>query len=357
MSFEPQTRIEILNRLLQNYKKMQVNPAESVEGTFSFDNLSANSVEFEKAYAEMALMMEAAFPQTSWGQYLDNLAEELGGLERRQATSAIVDLTIGGTAGTNVQAGALFATESGIQFATDELVILDETGSGTVKASAVVPGTSGNVSTGTIVKIPVSIYGITSVTNQADASDGYDEETDSELLNRLLFKLRNPVTSGNVNHYIEWATSISGVGSVYVDPLWNGAGTVKVPIVNNKNDKASDELIKTVQDYIDSVRPIGAEVTVTTPDYTEIAVKANITVADGYDADTAKEALKQALYAYFNSVGIQGTVSIAKVGKVLLDTGSVSDYDSLTLNGDNKNISMDTGHLPRLGSFEVTANG
>ena len=357
MSFEPQTRIEILNRLLQNYKKMQVNPAESVEGTFSFDNLSANSVEFEKAYAEMALMMEAVFPQTSWGQYLDNLAEELGGLERRKATSAIVTITVHGTAGTNVQAGELFATASGIQFATNELVILDETGSGTVKASAVVPGTDGNVSAESIVKIPVSIYGVTSVTNQEAAMDGYDAETDSELLERLLFKLRNPVTSGNVNHYIEWATSISGVGSVYVDPLWNGAGTVKVTIVNNKNDKASDELIKTVQDYIDSVRPIGAEVTVTTPDYTEIAVKVNITVADGYDADTAKEALKQALYAYFNSVGIQGTVSIAKVGKVLLDTGSVSDYDSLTLNGANKNISMDTGHLPRLGSFEVTANG
>jgi len=356
MSFEPQTRIDVLNRLLQNYKDMHVNPAESVEGTFSFDNLSANSVEFEKAYAEMALMMEAAFPQTSWGKYLDNLAEELGGLERRKATSAIVDLTIGGTAGTNVQAGSLFATERGIQFATNELVILDETGSGTVKASAIVPGTSGNVSTGTIVKIPVSIYGVTSVTNQAEATDGYDEETDSELLNRLLFKLRNPVTSGNVNHYIEWASSVSGVGSVYVKPLWNGAGTVKVIIVNNKNDKASDELINTVKTYIDSVRPIGADVTVTTPDYTEITVKANIAVSDGY-GNTANEILQQALEKYFNSVGIQGTVSIAKVGKVMLDSGAITDYDSLTLNGDNKNISMDTGHLPRLGSLEVTQNG
>ena len=356
MSFEPQARIDILNRLLQNYKNMQVNPAESVEGTFSFDNLSANSVEFEKAYAEMALMMEAAFPQTSWGQYLDNLAEELGGLERRKATSAIVDLTIGGTAGTNVQAGALFATESGIQFATNELVILDETGSGTVKASAVVPGTDGNVSAETIVKIPVSIYGVTSVTNPAEATDGYDEETDSELLNRLLFKLRNPVTSGNVNHYIEWASSVSGVGSVYVKPLWNGAGTVKVIIVNNKNDKASDELINTVKTYIDSVRPIGADVTVTTPDYTEITVKANIAVSDGY-IDTVKDVLTQALDKYFNWVGIQGTVSIAKVGKVMLDTGAITDYESLTLNGDNKNISMDTGHLPRLGSLEVTQNG
>lgn len=356
MSFEPQTRIDVLNRLLQNYKDMHVNPAESVEGTFSFDNLSANSVEFEKAYAEMALMMEAAFPQTSWGKYLDNLAEELGGLERRKATSAIVDLTIGGTAGTNVQAGSLFATERGIQFATNELVILDETGSGTVKASAIVPGTSGNVSTGTIVKIPVSIYGVTSVTNQAEATDGYDEETDSELLNRLLFKLRNPVTSGNVNHYIEWASSVSGVGSVYVKPLWNGAGTVKVIIVNNKNDKASDELINTVKTYIDSVRPIGTDVTVTTPDYTEITVKANIAVSDGY-GNTANEILQQALEKYFNSVGIQGTVSIAKVGKVMLDSGAITDYDSLTLNGDNKNISMDTGHLPRLGSLEVTQNG
>ena len=126
--------------------------------------------------------------------------------------------------------------------------------------------------------------------------------------------------------------------------------------VNNKNDKASDELINTVKTYIDSVRPIGADVTVTTPDYTEITVKANIAVSDGY-RDTANEVLKQALEKYFNSVGIQGTVSIAKVGKVMLDTGAITDYDSLTLNGDNKNISMDAGHLPRLGSLEVTQNG
>ena len=56
-------------------------------------------------------------------------------------------------------------------------------------------------------------------------------------------------------------------------------------------------------------------------------------------------------------MGIQGTISIAKVGKVMLDTGAITDYDSLTLNGDNKNISMDAGHLPRLGSLEVTQNG
>ena len=79
-------------------------------------------------------------------------------------------------------------------------------------------------------------------------------------------------------------------------------------------------------------------------------------MAHGY-ADTAKEVLAQALNTYFNSVGIQGTVSIAKVGKVMLDTGAITDYDSLTLNGDNKNISMDAGHLPRLGSLEVTQNG
>ena len=62
--FDMQTAISILERMqndfLQNTSSGEVS---AVEGTFAFDSLSANSIEFEKAYAEMSLMMDAAFPK------------------------------------------------------------------------------------------------------------------------------------------------------------------------------------------------------------------------------------------------------------------------------------------------------
>ena len=110
-----------------------------------------------------------------------------------------------------------------------------------IRAQSQDVGTSCNVDAGTITKIPVSIYGVSAVTNKAAAYDGFDEETDAELLERLLFKVRQPATSGNKNHYIIWATNVDGVGGVKVLPLWNGNGTVKVIITDAENEIASED--------------------------------------------------------------------------------------------------------------------
>ena len=47
-----------------------------------------------------------------------------------------------------------------------------------------------------------------------------------------------------------------------VIPLWNGAGTVKIVIVDADNRPADSELISKVKEHIEENRPIGAEVTV-----------------------------------------------------------------------------------------------
>ena len=190
--FEAETRSVILERLKKYYAEFKGTDVSAVEGTFSFDTLAANAKEFEKAYAEMDLMMDAAFPQTSWGIYLDRLADELAGLSRRAATPAVVTLSIAGTAGVTVPAGSLFATASGTNFATDEAVKLDDKGTGTVKATAQSTGAGGNVAAGSITVIPVSIYGVSKVMNEAAAYNGYEEETDGALLERILFAVRQP---------------------------------------------------------------------------------------------------------------------------------------------------------------------
>ena len=192
----------------------------------------------------------------------------------------------------------------------------------------------------------MSIPGINSVTNIAAAHDGYDAETDQELLERYILKVRTPATSGNTYHYKQWALSIDGVGAAKVLPLWAGPGTVKVIITDSNHHTASADLIKAVADYIESVRPIGPTITVTSPVPVTINIKATVT------GNINMEAIKNAINTYFSAVS--GSVSLARIGKLLLDSG-LSDYDSLTLNDEAKSIKLTDEQLPCLG--EVTLNG
>lgn len=121
----------------------------------------------------------------------------------------------------------------------------------------------------------------------------------------------------------------------------------------NKN-AASQELQKKVADYIETVRPIGATVTVTTPAYLNINVTANVKVNQEYLRDYAS-VLKNTLDAYLVNLGFDDDcVSIAKVGMVMLNSGVISDYDSLQINGGINNVKIPPGYLPRAGDIEVT---
>ena len=54
-----------------------------------------------------------------------------------------------------------------------------------------------------------------------------------ELRKRFTEYVSHPITSGNKWQYISWAKSVDGVGDAKCLPLWNGAGTVKVIIVDS----------------------------------------------------------------------------------------------------------------------------
>lgn len=348
--FEAETRLDILARLKEYYAALNDGKASADEGTFSFDELAANAKEFEKAYAEMSLIIEAAFPQTSWGIYLERLADALAGLSRRAATSAIVELTITGKAGTAIPKGYQFTTEGGTAFATDAAAVIGDDGTANVKATATTAGAGGNVKANTITQMPVTLYGVDAVTNAAAAHDGYEEEADDSLRERLLFVVRRPVTSGNANHYWTWATSVSGVGQCKVIPLWNGPGTVKVLIVDANNKVASDTLIKAVADYIEEVRPIGATVTVVSPEPVTVNVEASI------EGTLNTDDFKTAMTKWLKSKSLTLTkISPAQVGRLLLDCGA-SDYDveSVKLNGSASSLNLTDEQIATVG--EVTTN-
>lgn len=343
--YEAREQPEILKEL----QDKSTTDASKFEGTFEYDMFASNSIEFAKQEVEREQMYKAAFAETSWGAYLTLRAAEHG-IYRREATKAIGELTVTGNG--TVPEGSLFATQSGVLFhATEDTQITEQ---GVIAIEAETAGISGNVKAGAITVVSMSIPGITAVTNDAATHDGFDEESDAELLERLLFKVRQTATSGNANNYIEWATSIEGVGKATVKKLWNGNGTVKVLITDSNGDPASEDLLEKVAAYIETQHPIGATVTVTAP--TVLPVKVELTpTSGGGNIGGIKNVLKR----YFASDDYDGQkVSYAKIGKTILANSNetqVYDYEDLLLNGGMDNIPVTDEQIPQVS--EVVLHG
>lgn len=310
------------------------------EGSFIWDSLSPAALELAQVYIQMDLMLQYGFAQTTYGQYLDYRAGEHG-LTRKAATKASGQVSITGSNGTVIAAGSLFATGAGVRFETLAETIIGEAGSITADIRAVEAGTRGNVPAATITVIPVSIAGVTAVTNESPTTGGTDQETDVALLERLLEKVRTPATSGNVAHYLQWAKSVSGVGDAKVYPTWDGNGTVKVVVIDANKEPASAEIVSDVEDYIAEVRPIGATVTVVAATALDIDVVATLTLATGAVLADVKAAFEAALDSHLQQIAFkQSYVSYAQVGSLLLDAPGVLDYSNLTMNTGTGNVAI-----------------
>lgn len=336
--YEAESQEDILTRLQQNTGSR----VSTYEGTFAYDVLASNSIEFEKQEVEREQMYKSAFAETASGDYLTLIAADHG-VTRKEATAAVGNVVVTGNG--TIPVGTLFQTEAGISFTTT-------TTTTAVKNEATIPvqcteaGTVGNVGAGTITVIPMSIPGITAVTNPEPMTDGYDAESDDDLYERFHFHVTQPATSGNCNDYIEWASSIAGVGHVKVLPIWNGPGTVKVLVTDANGEPASPTLLNKVIAYIESVRPIGPEVTVVAPSLFDLTIKLTVTSGSG-DADYIKTMLNK----YFVSRNFTGsTISYAKVGNMILtdDNTGVDDYSGLLINDATGNISVTDDQIPHV---------
>lgn len=336
--YEAREQEEILAEL----QEASTTPASKIEGTFENDMLASNSIEFAKLEVELEQAYKAAFAETSWGDYLTMIAAEFG-VDRKPAVRAIGAVTLTGTG--DVALGSRFSTAAGTIFETTEAASIQQKGQ--VSVQAVNAGTAGNVAAGTIVNIPISIPGITAVANEEPTHDGYDEESDEELLKRYYIVVRRPATSGNCNHYYNWAMSVEGVGDCKVVPLWNGNGTVKVIIIDSNHSVASSDLIEKVQAHIEENHPIGATVTVESPSPLQIDITADVKGA--FDAESFKASLSD----YFVSHALNLTyVSSSQIIDRIMNQSTVEDCDNVLVNG-AKRVTITSEQLPAVGSVTV----
>ncbi len=341
---------EIADRLLAEIPATY----DKTEGSFFYDAIMPVALEMSEAYAQVADNLQLGFAQTTSGQYLDYRADEHG-INRRAAVKATGQIIITGTPGTVIATGSLLATSAGIQFITTENATVAESGSVTAGIEAMAAGAAGNVPANAINTMPVTISGITAVTNANPATGGTDTESDAELLTRLLLRVRNPPTSGNSNHYRQWAFEVAGVSDVKVFPIWNGNGTVKVVIIDSNKGPATTGLVDDVAAHIEAERPIGAAVTVVSAAGVDINVAANLTLKSGYTIETVQPGLESAIANYLKSIAfVRDSVSYAIIGSLILDVDGVQDYTAYTLNGEVTNIPITAEQVAVLGTVTLT---
>lgn len=313
------------------------------EGSYTRSLLSAVAVELWKGYQTDDSILSSFFLADAYGEIIDRRAAEYG-LTRKPGTKSTVELTITGASA--LPEGTIVQTEDGLQYT----VLSDG-----VTAQAVKPGEKYNVDAGKINTLAVSVSGVTAITNAEAAEGGTDPETDEELTQRVLDLLQNPATSGNANHYRQWAMSVNGVGGAKIYPIWNGNGTVKVLVAGADMKPAPDATVNAVKTCIEANRPIGATVTVESAAAADISVTATAS-KDGSRTEAQMEAdFEAAVTAYFRRIAFtDSAVSLSKIGYLLLDIAGVSDYTELKLNGSAQSITIEDGSIPVLAEVTIT---
>ncbi|MDI7814931.1 baseplate J/gp47 family protein [Clostridioides difficile] len=341
----------IHERMLSNFQDVS-----TLEGDFIYDATRPTAEEVAQL-KQLGLQnnLKIAFPQTSYGTYLEWLGE-CKGVFKNQPTKSVGMVTFTGIQGTIITKGTIVTTiatdeKQSIEFELLETKTIGENETVDIKAECRETGTIGNVSQNTATVLLGSINGIKSVTNKEDFKGGTDIEDEEHFRERVLVAEQEDKLSGASSDYIRWAKEVDGVGYAYVVPEWNGAGTVKVLILDKNRKAATQELIDKVQEYIyplnvegnrDGKAPIGAIVTIATPQTLLINVKASFVFSNGFSQETVLNILKNKIDKYLDKIDIGGTVSYnaiyALTGSMMLADEGIQDFSNLTINDGTTNI-------------------
>lgn len=327
--------------LLEDMLSKVTSDVDKREGSVIYDALAPCAYRLAQTYFNLNNFIDLVSGDTAIGEYLDRVVSDYG-ITRKSATYAIRQIVTTGP----VDIG----TRWGINDTSYAITALLSTN--VYSATCEQLGEVGNQYTGTLENID-NVSGITATLTDIVTS-GQDEETDDNLRERFYTYLQKPSTSGNAFNYHEWALLVPGVGDAKVFPLWNGNGTVKVLVVDS-NMEIDTSLEPTVHNYIETVRPIGAIVTVDSPGEKIIGITANIVLNGTMTYEDTASAFTTAIASYFRDLVFDTySVSFAKVGSILLSTPGIADYNTLLVDGGTANITIGDTEMPIVGIITLT---
>lgn len=209
------------------------------------------------------------FAITADGDNLDLHGNEFG-IPRKPAYPAQGGVVIATDGAMTVLVGAVFQRLDGFQYRVLNGGSRNSAGNLTVEAIAVADGKAGIAEAGTPLSLVSGFTGSGIAEVGADGiRGGSDVEGDEQYRARILFRKRNPPHGGSPADYVIWGTEVSGVTRIFVEPRWNGVGTVRVFVLMDDlypaNGLPQIADIARVKSHIDSLAPATADVHVAAP--------------------------------------------------------------------------------------------
>lgn len=269
-----------------------------------------------------------AVPYTATGADLEGWAS-LWGIGRRSPTIATGTIVITGDAGITVPADTALQSQNGTEYRTTAAVVIAVGGSVLASVAAQITGSIGNQPAGVLLSFVSPVLGVDALAT-VDASglnSGSDQEDDESLRARLKARISNPPHGGNAADYVEWALSVPGVTRAWVFPLYLGAGNVRVYIADDSftgSALASAGTVAAAQTYLDSVRPVTADVDVVAPNRQPV----NIRVTIGPDTPAGRAAVTASLADLFAREAVpEGTIPRTHIAEAISQAAGEYDHN------------------------------
>jgi uncharacterized phage protein gp47/JayE len=199
-------------------------------------------------------------PDTAETEWLDRHAEIwLPGAGRKPATFASGSGAVTGIGGTVLPQATQLVGSAGVLYETTEQIIVG-TGATPVGIRAIDAGAAGNLDEGSSLAFVNALAGVDGIVTIVTMDGGVDMETDDELRERVLERIRQPPMGGAAYDYVAWAKQVPGVTRAWASPE-QGPGTMTVRFLMD-DLRADDDGwptpadIETVAAYIDLRRPV-----------------------------------------------------------------------------------------------------
>jgi uncharacterized phage protein gp47/JayE len=272
--------------------------------------LAAQDLYFEQGYFAQQLMPDTA---TDW---LPRHGAEWG-VPQIQATAAAGFLVVDSVAGVAIPAGLMFATNGAAQYTSTAAVTVPVGGVASVPVTAAVAGSAGNLPAGsplTLTNPPNEPISLAATVDSNGITGGLDLESIPAWRARILAKIRTEPSGGDVDDYIEWAqAAIPGVAYAACPDGASGGGVVSVVFAMAGPSVPTTEEVAAVQAYINSLRPVTADVTVYPATLNPVALALQLRP----NTVDIQAAAQQALALFFATQAIGGTTYMSALDAAL----------------------------------------
>ena len=207
---------------------------------------------------------------------------------------------------------------------------------------ATVPGSSGNLSSGTIGLLASPVPGIDTVTNNAPTSGGTDAETYDAFRSRfsIYFNSRSRATADAIGYAI---SQVNPDLSYLLQENVGADGTTRVGnisiTVNDGTGTLSSNLLNALSTSLNTVRPIGTSFSIVPPEVLSVQIAMIVTYPPEVASQTVQSAIASAVEDYISQIPIGGSISVTRLGQVSYNAApEILNISDITLNGQTSDL-------------------